>query len=206
MITIKGSAETDFVIKKSKFIGLAVRVASETEAQSAIEKRRKQHYDATHNCFAYVLENGVMRYSDDGEPQGTAGLPMLEVIKKSGLSDVLFICTRYFGGTLLGAGGLVRAYTQSASDTLAAAQKIELIPCSIFKCTFSYGVWAKAEKVLGDAGYAFEDITYADDVAVTVSVLAGKEQAFKEQVQSLSLGKTAPALLGQKLAEVPAKP
>jgi uncharacterized YigZ family protein len=205
MITIRGSAETSFIVKKSKFIGYAVRAGSEPEAQSEIEKRRKQHYDATHNCFAYVLENGILRYSDDGEPQGTAGLPMLEVIKRSGLTDVLFICTRYFGGTLLGAGGLVHAYTKSAADTLSAAQKVELIPCSSFKCAFSYGVWAKAEKALIDAGYVFEDVAYADGVTAVVCVLSGKEDMFIEQVKSLSLGKTAPVFLGRKLTEAPVR-
>lgn len=205
MITIKGAAETSFTVKKSKFIGLAMSVDSEPWAQSEIEKRKKQHYDATHNCFAYVLENGILRYSDDGEPQGTAGLPILEVIKRSGLSNVLFICTRYFGGTLLGAGGLVHAYTKSAADTLGAAEKVELIPCSIFACSFSYGIWAKAEKVLGDSGYVFEDVTYADDVAASVCVIAGSEQAFLEHAASLSLGRTQPVLLGQKLMEIPVK-
>lgn len=206
MITIKGSAESSFIVKKSKFIGFAVRVEDESGAQCELEKRRKQYYDATHNCFAYVLENGVMRYSDDGEPQGTAGLPMLDVLKRSGLSNVLFICTRYFGGTLLGAGGLVRAYTKSAADTLGAAQKIELIPCSLFRCPFSYGVWAKAEKALGDLGYVFEDITYEDGVSAVVCVTSGREEAFAEHVNSLSLGKTRPEPLGRKMAEVPFKP
>jgi putative IMPACT (imprinted ancient) family translation regulator len=128
---------------------------------------------------------------------------MLEVLKRSGLSNILFICTRYFGGTLLGAGGLVHAYTKSAVDTLAAVQRVELIPCSIFKCSFSYGVWAKAEKALGDAGYAFEDVTYTDSVEASVCVTSGREDAFAEHVTSLSLGKTQPELIGQKLTEVP---
>jgi uncharacterized YigZ family protein len=199
-------AEYEILIKHSRFIGYIKPVAKEDEALLFIAAIRKKHSDATHNVYAYAIrENNISRYSDDGEPQGTAGLPMLEVLKHSMLSNVLFICTRYFGGTLLGAGGLVHAYTKSAADTLGAAQRIELIPCSLFRCPFSYGVWAKAEKALGEAGYAFEDITYADDVSAVVCVTEGREEAFAEHVKSLSLGKTCPILLGQKLTEVPVK-
>lgn len=203
MITVKGKAETSFTVKKSKFIGLAVRVEDEHQALIEIEQRKRQHYDATHNCWAYVLENGVMRYSDDGEPQGTAGLPMLDVIKKSGLSGVLVISTRYFGGTLLGAGGLVRAYTKSAADALEAAQKVELVRCSVFKCVFSYEIWAKAENALKNAGHTFEGIEFTNDVTASVRVTGGSEESFKKQVTSLSLGKVSPMLIGEKLVEVP---
>ncbi len=204
MITVKCITETSFTEKKSKFIGLALRAESERQALLEIEKRKKQRYDAAHNCWAYVLESGVMRYSDDGEPQGTAGLPMLDVIKKSGLSDVLVISTRYFGGTLLGAGGLVRAYTRSASETLEAAPKVRLIPCSLYKCSFPYGVWAKAENVLVGAGYTFEDITFTQDVTADVCVTAGGEDAFLELIKNVSLGKSVPELLCHKLKEMPA--
>ncbi len=201
MITIKGPVETSFVIKKSRFIGLALRVGSESEAQSEIEKRRKQHYDATHNCFAYVLENGILRYSDDGEPQGTAGLPMLEVIKRSMLTDVLFICTRYFGGILLGAGGLVRAYTKSAADTLSTAQRIELIPCGVYACAFPYNVWVKAEKSISASGYVAENVRYGEQVAVDICVYEGCEEAFLEFINSVSLGRVHPVFLERKQAE-----
>lgn len=204
MITIKEKTETSFIEKKSKFIGLAVRVSTEAQALTLLEQRRKQHYEATHNCYAYLLENGAMRYSDDGEPQGTAGIPMLEVLKRSGLSDVLVICTRYFGGTLLGAGGLVRAYTKITADTLKAAQKVELLNCSVYKCIFSYNVWAKAESVLRDSGYIFEDVTFADGVTAVICVTAGNEGAFAEHIKNLSLGKTVPEVSGQRLIEVPA--
>jgi uncharacterized YigZ family protein len=203
MITIKGAAETSFEIKKSRFIGLALRAGSESEAQAEIEKRRKRYYDATHNCFAYVLENGILRYSDDGEPQGTAGLPMLEVIKRSMLTDVLVICTRYFGGTLLGAGGLVRAYTKSAADTLSAAQKVELIPCSVYACAFPYNVWVKAEKTISASGCTAENIRYGEQVSADICVSEGREEAFLEYINSVSLGKVHPVFVERKLAERP---
>jgi uncharacterized YigZ family protein len=201
MITIQGNTETTIVIKRSKFLGLACRVESEANAQRILEQRKKEHYNATHNCFAFFLENNLARYSDDGEPQGTAGLPMLEVIKKNGLSDVLVICTRYFGGTLLGAGGLVRAYTQSAAETIGTARRVELIPCSVYSCTFSYNVWAKAEKVLTDAGYILDDVQYADEVTVSISVISGGEEAFLKHIAGISLGQTIPQRLGQRRME-----
>ena len=201
MMTIQGLTETQFVVKKSRFIGLACRINDEDHARALIEARKKEHYDARHNCYAYVLKNGVMRYSDDGEPQGTAGLPMLDVIKKNGLFDVLIVSTRYFGGILLGAGGLVRAYTQSAADTLAAAPKVKRVPCFVYACAFSYTDWAKAEKALTDAGYMLENAEYAGDVKADFCVLADEINTFENHVTQLTLGKTSPVRLGDKYIE-----
>jgi uncharacterized YigZ family protein len=200
MITIKSSAETCLIIKRSKFIGLACRVKTESEAQETLELRRKQHYDATHNCYAYLLESGAQRCSDDGEPSGTAGRPILDVIKKSGVSDVLLISTRYFGGILLGAGGLTRAYSQSASETLKEAEKSELLPFSVYKCVFPYGVWARAENILRGAGYAPGNIIYSDSVTAEINV-SGNADEFAELIRDLTLGQTEPLLLGIKLSE-----
>lgn len=202
MITIKHPAETEIVIKKSRFLGLASRVGSDEEAQRVLEQRRKQHYDARHHCFAYVLENGEMRYSDDGEPQGTAGVPMLEVLKKSGLTDVIVISTRYFGGTLLGAGGLVRAYTQSAADTLAATQRVRRIECGVFQCRFEFAVWARAEKALTSLGFAPGEIQYADAVTVDYCVSPGEEERLLQAVTNLAQGKTSPVPLGTRMVEI----
>jgi uncharacterized YigZ family protein len=202
MVTVKGSAETELVIKKSRFLGLACRAESEAEAQRILEQRRKQHYDARHHCFAYVLENGVMRYSDDGEPQGTAGVPMLEVLKKSGLTDVIVISTRYFGGTLLGAGGLVRAYTQSAADTLAAARRVQRIECGIFQCRFEFAAWARAEKALALLGFAPDEVLYADAVTVDYSVNPGEEERFLQAVINITQGRTSPVPLGTKIVQI----
>ena len=201
MITVKGRTETELVFKKSRFLGLACHIDDEEQAKSLIEARRKQHYDARHNCFAYMLSGGIMRYSDDGEPQGTAGLPMLDVINKNGLADVLVISTRYFGGILLGAGGLVRAYTQSAADTLAAAPKAERVPCRVYMCTFSYADWAKAEKKLMDAGYILDSSDYKSDVSATFCVLSDQTDAFLSHITQLTLGRTQPVLLGERFTE-----
>lgn len=190
MITIAGSAEQTTIIKKSRFIGYACHVNDEPHAKQVLAARKKNHYDASHNCFAYVLSDGVMRYSDDGEPQGTAGLPMLDVIKKQGLKDVLVVTTRYFGGTLLGAGGLVRAYSKSASSALSAARKIEVITCKVFETTFSYAAWSKAQMLLVDSGFMIGDVDFSDTVRALLSALPGSEPALQKLVTSVSLGKS----------------
>lgn len=201
MITLRGRTETTVVIKKSRFIGLACRIPDEAAAQRVLDERKKQHRDARHNCFAYLLENGVMRYSDDGEPQGTAGLPMLEVLKRSGLTDVLVVCTRYFGGTLLGAPGLVRAYTQSATETLEAAPRVRLVPCSVFGCIFDFAAWARVQTPLAQAGFIIDDISYADAVRARFLIRGGEESRFIEQVRNLTLGQAVPELLDERLME-----
>lgn len=191
MITIAGSAETTMTIKKSRFIGFACRAQDEQKAQEALSARKKAHYDASHNCYAYIHENGVMRYSDDGEPQGTAGLPMLDVIRKNGLTNVLVVSTRYFGGTLLGSGGLVRAYTSSASEAIAAAQKVEVITCNVFETVFSYPDWSKAAGLLEDAGFTVTDTDFSDTVRAAISALPGSESKLVELVTSVTLGQSS---------------
>lgn len=198
MITLKQENETTLIIKKSRFIGYICRVNSEEDALKAIEQRKKQHYDARHNCFAWLLEDGTMRYSDDGEPQGTAGLPMLEVLKKSGLQNVLAVCTRYFGGTLLGAGGLVRAYTQSIAQTLEETPKVELVSCRIYSCEFDFATFSRVQTPLQNTGYLFDDITYEACVKAQISVISGDEDAFFKHVQNLTQGQTVPHLTGQR--------
>ena len=118
-----GFGEDEFIEKKSRFIGRVWLVESEEEALQRIQQMKKQHYDATHNCWAYIIRDGAVRFSDDGEPGGTAGMPMLQVLQREGLSNVVCVVTRYFGGILLGAGGLVRAYTKGAKIAVDAAGK-----------------------------------------------------------------------------------
>lgn len=203
MLTIKGTAETELVVKKSRFLGFTCRISDEAEALRVLEERRKQHRDARHHCFAYQLAGGAMRCSDDGEPQGTAGLPMLEVIKRSGLADVLIISTRYFGGTLLGAPGLVRAYSQSAAETLQAASKVTLILCSVFGCTFDFPVWARIQTPLTQAGFIIGGVSYTDAVYVRFLISEGSEPRFLDQVQNLTLGQATPVPIGQSCIEQP---
>ena len=204
MITVRGLTETTLVIKKSRFIGLVCPVSTEAVVQQVLEDRRKQHRDARHHCFAYLLEDGAMRCSDDGEPQGTAGLPMLEVLKRTGLTDVLVVCTRYFGGTLLGAPGLVRAYSQSAADTLDAAPKVTLIPCSIYVCAFDFAAWARVQTLLSKAGFIIDDVSYADVVDVRFLIREGDEDRFLKQIRNLTLGQAIPEYKNTQLVEIEA--
>lgn len=201
MITLLDDAESTVIIKKSRFIGYACRISNEEQAQKFLTRRKKKYYDASHNCFAYVLESGVMRCSDDGEPQSTAGLPILEVVKRQRLVDVLIVVTRYFGGTLLGTGGLIRAYTKSASSCIDAAQKAEIIACSVFECTFSYNTWAKAQMLLEDNGFMLDDIEYTDSVRANISAVFGEESVLEKLVTSVSLGKAVLVPLGEKRIE-----
>ena len=204
MITVRGFTETTLIIKKSRFIGLVCHVSSEADILQVLDDRRKQHRDARHHCFAYLLEDGAMRCSDDGEPQGTAGLSMLEVLKRSGLTDVLVVCTRYFGGTLLGAPGLVRAYSQSAADTLDAAPRGTLMPCSIYDCTFDFAAWARVQTPLSKAGFIINDVSYADAVRVRFLIHEGSEDRFLEQMRNLTLGQIVPEYQKTQLVEIEA--
>ena len=116
-----GNGASEYVEKRSRFLGLVQPVSSEDEAREIIAACKKQYHDARHNCWCYLLRDGTERYSDDGEPQGTAGIPMLEVFRRAGVTNVVCVVTRYFGGVLLGTGGLLRAYTAAAADALADA-------------------------------------------------------------------------------------
>lgn len=173
----KAFAEASFVEKKSEFIGYAARVESEEEAKSFIASIRAKHPDATHNCYAYLLkDSGVARFSDDGEPGGTAGLPMLEVIKREGVSDVCVVVTRYFGGILLGAGGLVRAYARGTKIALEAAGQAVFVPYTAFCTEVGYGEYEKLMHVLPKYGVFCDKTDFA--AGVTLSLRA-KEENFE---------------------------
>ena len=145
--TVRRSGEAEFIIHKSRFIGYASPAASEEEALDFLQRIRMRHRDATHNCYAYTIGQnmGIMRYSDDGEPGGTAGLPMMEVIKKQQVCNCCVVVTRYFGGVLLGAGGLVRAYTQGCAAGLRAAQIVVMEPTAQYLCEVAYPLWDRVQ-------------------------------------------------------------
>lgn len=170
--TIGGQAESLLVIHKSKFLGLMVNVKSVDAANAVLERVRKQYWDASHNCFAYIIghENPEQKASDDGEPGGTAGVPMLEVLKKNELTDVLVIVTRYFGGVKLGAGGLVRAYSSSVSETLKRAKIVQYEPCEIYRQNVEYDIWAKIEPKLVSAGALILKQEYLERVHLEIGL------------------------------------
>lgn len=177
--TIDGQAESLLVIHKSRFLGLVQNVQTVEAANETLERIRKQYWDASHNCFAYIIgkENPVMKASDDGEPSGTAGMPMLEVLKKNGLTDVLAISTRYFGGVKLGAGGLVRAYSSSVSETLKQAKIVRYEPCEIYQQNIVYDVWARIEPKLLAAGALIFSQEYLETVHLKIGVREESKQA-----------------------------
>ena len=169
--TVHHHASYEYEDRKSIFIGEAMPVSTEEEALSFIESVKKEYPDARHHVYAYVLrDNSIMRFTDDGEPQGTAGMPVLDVIRKNGLTDIAVIVTRYFGGTLLGTGGLVRAYTASA---LGAVKEAEIITYDIYSTVSieaSYSDYQKFTTIFADTGFRNEGIRYTDKVIITGSV------------------------------------
>lgn len=148
--TLRQSASDEVIINKSRFIGYACPCQTEEEALAFLQSIRTKHKDATHNCYAYVIGQnaGIMRYSDDGEPGGTAGLPMMEVLKAQGVVNCCVVVTRYFGGVLLGAGGLVRAYTQGTVIALKAAQVVMMEPSQQYLCEVGYPLWDKVQHAM----------------------------------------------------------
>ena len=151
--TVLQEAQDDFVEKRSRFIGYVRPVSTEAEALAFIAEKKSKHWDASHNVYAYILrDGGVMRYSDDGEPQGTAGIPVLDVLQKSGVTDVVVVATRYFGGILLGGGGLVRAYSHTASIALQAAGIVTMRECLMLEVLCDYGQYGRAAALVPECG------------------------------------------------------
>ncbi len=148
--TLRQEARDEVIINKSRFIGHACPCETEEEALAFLQRIRTKHKDATHNCYAYIIGRnaGMMRYSEDGEPGGTAGLPMMEVLKHQGVVNCCCVVTRYFGGVLLGAGGLVRAYTQGATIALSAAQVVVMEPSQQYLCEVGYPLWDRVQYAL----------------------------------------------------------
>lgn len=165
--TVKGYDQDEFVEKRSRFIGYIKHVETEKEATDFIAEIRAKHWDATHNVYAYVLrENQTMRYSDDNEPQGTAGIPVLDVLKKSDVTDVVVVVTRYFGGVLLGGGGLVRAYSHSASIALKKIGVVTMQMCSLCSLTCTYTQYGKIPATIAQFEGVVDDSEFTDFVTV----------------------------------------
>jgi uncharacterized YigZ family protein len=177
--TVKGHGENEITIERSRFIAHVARVETEEAAQEFIAKIKKQHWDATHNCSAYMIgeNNLIQKANDDGEPSGTAGVPMLEVLKKRDLKDTVVVVTRYFGGIKLGAGGLIRAYGKATSEGLNATGVVERKLMRIIKTKIDYTWLGKVENEVRSSHYQLKEIHYLDAVEVDVYV----EEAAKEQ-------------------------
>lgn len=171
--TIAAPCQAKFIEKKSEFIGYLCPVQTEEQAIAFIEQIRAMHRKATHNCYAYILrENNTARHSDDGEPSGTAGVPIYEVLRKEGLTDICCVVTRYFGGVLLGAGGLVRAYTKGAKDAVDAAVIKQMAMAAQLEITVDYGLYGRLAQIFADFGAQVGGEEFADNVRITVYIRA----------------------------------
>jgi uncharacterized YigZ family protein len=195
--------EAELVEKRSRFLGRVWRVDSEEEARARIEEMKKRHYDARHNCWCYLLQDGPVRYSDDGEPQGTAGQPMLNVFQREGVVNAVCVVTRYFGGILLGAGGLVRAYTQSAKDALDAAGISVVRRWVAMEIPCTYAQFEGMRREVDNFGGVVENVDYGADVVLSALLPEERAQAFAAHVLDITSGSVEVLEAGEQFKAVP---
>ena len=190
-------AESEFTEKRSRFIGRVARVETEADARAYIETIKKRHYDARHNCWCYIVHEGnIVRYGDDGEPQGTAGQPMLNVFQREGVENVVCVVTRYFGGVLLGAGGLTRAYAKSAKDALDAAGKAKMTLWTRERVSVPYPLFERLTRLIDAHGGVTEGSDYGAEVSVTLRLPQSATETFDAALTELSNGGISPEMLG----------
>lgn len=202
--TVKGRAVAEIEEKKSRFIASVAHVETEEEALAFLEEIRAANRMARHNVYAYVLRSADgqgtggerVRYSDDGEPQKTAGLPTLEVIRHAGLTDIVVVVTRYFGGVLLGTGGLVRAYTQATQAGIAAAEHVSVSRCVDVELLLPYSSYEQVKRLALEHGAKLVDERFTDEVALVARLLDGSQDAFLKNLSELMHGKERAAVKG----------
>ena len=197
------AAEATFVEKRSEFIGHVWPVESEEEARGHIEAMKKKYHDARHNCWCYIIKDGPVRYSDDGEPQGTAGQPMLNVFQREGVENVVCVVTRYFGGILLGAGGLVRAYTQSAKDALDAAGISVVRRWVAMEVPCTYNLFERMRLEVAAFDGVVENVDYGADVVLSVLLPEEKAAEFAAHVLDVTAGTVEVLEAGEQFKDVP---
>ena len=197
--TIEKAASDEFVVKHSRFIGHAAPVTTGEQAIDFINKIKAKHWDATHNVYAYVLREGqIRRYSDDGEPQGTAGIPVLNVLLKEELTDCAVVVTRYFGGILLGGGGLVKAYSQGAKIAVDAGKIITMGLCTILKVCCDYNFYGRLPSLIAEFQGVTESTDFGEGITMTFRLPESKVSQFNSKLTDLSFGK----IEGQKIGEI----
>ncbi|HHW32260.1 MAG TPA: YigZ family protein [Clostridiaceae bacterium] len=198
--TVLKEAVAEFEEKKSKFIASVKPVSKEEEALEFINRIKSRYWDATHNVYAYYIGGDVttQRFSDDGEPSGTAGMPVLEVIKRMDVRDLVVVVTRYFGGTLLGATGLVRAYSKSATLGIEAAGIVKKSLCTEVKAIVEYTLWGKVQNLIQKKGYPVNNISYGQDIDISIFVPVGEADDFLILMEEETNGR-AVTELGEKM-------
>lgn len=186
--TVKGYGESELTLSKSRFITYVDRAETEQQALLFIEKIKKMHVGATHNCSCYIIgeHDHIQKANDDGEPSGTAGVPMLEVLKKQGLKDTVVVVTRYFGGIKLGGGGLIRAYGKATTEGITAAQVVERKLHAVMKVAIDYTRLGKVENGIRDSQYTLQNIEYAEGVELFVFVPVAEQQTFTDWMIELT--------------------
>lgn len=185
------ASESEFTEKRSRFISHLLPVESEEDARAFIAQIKKQYYDARHNCWCYLIGENIVRYSDDGEPQGTAGQPMLNVFQREGVTNVVCVVTRYFGGILLGAGGLTRAYSKGARDALCAAGYAVMGQWAVVSIPCTYAMLERVKLEVAAQDGTVDDTEYGADIRLTVSLPAERVDALQERLTELSAGSIA---------------
>ena len=200
-----GFGQDEFVEKKSRFIGRVWPVETEAEALEKIQEMKKQHYDATHNCWAYVIKDGPMRFSDDGEPGGTAGNPMIQVLQRENIHNVVCVVTRYFGGVLLGAGGLVRAYTKGAKIAVDAAGKSMKRVWSVLYVPCPYTYYERVKLEIEAFEGVLRDTQFGAEVELEILIAQEKAQLFTDRLTDMTAGTVETLVTGQEYRAFPVK-
>ena len=187
--TVKNESYGEFTEKRSRFIGYVKPVKTEVEATEFINSIRSKHWDARHNVYAYSLREGnIKRYSDDGEPSGTAGMPVLDVITKNEVYDVCVVVTRYFGGVLLGTGGLVRAYSQGAKTALESGQVVLMQNCLVCSLSCTYNQYGKISSLIPETGGVIDDSVFESDVKLSFHIKPDALPALNKRLADLTSG------------------
>lgn len=200
--TVKQQANDEYIIKHSRFIGYCCPVSSKEEAEAFIASIKSKHWDATHNVYAYIIREGnIKRYSDDGEPQGTAGVPVLSVLEKEDVTDTCVVVTRYFGGILLGGGGLVRAYSHTAKIALDKSRIITMAKAKELRIVCDYNFYGKLEAFLRSENIVILNSDFADSVSLTVRVKDDMYTVFTGKLTEMSNGKISPEIINENFYE-----
>ena len=195
--------EDEFYEKKSHFIGRVWPVETEEEALAKIQQMKKQHYDATHNCWAYIIKDGAVRFSDDGEPGGTAGMPMLQVLQREGLYNIVCVVTRYFGGSLLGAGGLVRAYTKGAKIAVDAAGKSMKRVWTVVYLPCPYPFYERVKLLVAEFGGIIRETEFGAEVELELLFPEANVEPFFEKLTDMTSGTVEGMETGQEYKAFP---
>ena len=195
--------EDEFIEKKSRFIGRIWPVETEEEALARIQEMKKKHYDATHNCWAYIIRDGAVRFSDDGEPGGTAGMPMLQVLQREGLFNAVCVVTRYFGGILLGAGGLVRAYTKGAKIAVDAAGKSMKRVWTVLYVPCPYSFYERVRLEVEAFGGIVRKADFGAEVEMELLFPEAKTQEFLDRLTDMTAGTVESMEIGQEYRAFP---